>query len=317
MAYKELQRKLQIQKLRYKHPKLFNQDKGGGKFDKYESLPFVLLNGLNNLYSKIQSQVIPYFENNNIVWWGDDEKYPTGHLLSSQIQCLNFLFALRNEKHAVLALANLFDSEIDDVLETFNEIETGYIAFEFVYENEKLLGENDFGAKRGSKCTSIDAFITALKKGKRILIPLEWKYTEVYLKCENKSIEPRKGKVRQNRYNHLIVKSTQLKTPVDFEDSIYYYEPFYEFMRQTLLVEQLIAQGIADDYLHLVVIPTENIGLLDNNYIFSKADLETTWRNNIVDQEKFKIIDNKQILQAIENLPNHTELSNYIMQRYF
>ena len=61
MAYKELQRKLQVQKLLYKHPEIFNQDKGGGRFDEYESLSFVLLDGLNNLYSKIQSQVIPYF----------------------------------------------------------------------------------------------------------------------------------------------------------------------------------------------------------------------------------------------------------------
>ena len=317
MSYKQLQRKLQVQKLRYKHPELFNQDKGGGKFDKYESLPFVLLNSLNNLYSKVQSQVVRYFENNDIAWWGDVEKHPTGHLLSSQIQCLNFLFALRNDKHAVLALAKLFDSEIDDVLETLNEFETGYIAFEFVYENEKLLGENDFGAKRGSMCTSIDAVIIALKKGKKILIPLEWKYTETYLECENKSTEPRKGKVRQNRYNHLIVRSNQLKTPVDFEDSIYYYEPFYEFMRQTLLVEQMIVQGIADDYLHIVVIPDENTDLLDNNYTFSTDDLQTIWRKNITDQEKFKIVDSKQILQAIEHLPNYIELANYIKQRYF
>ncbi len=317
MVYKELQRKLQVQKLRYKHPELFNQDNGGGKFDKYDSLPFILLNGLNNLYSKIQSPVVPYFEKNDIAWWGDNEEYPTGHLLSSQMQCLNFLFALRNNKQAVLALAKLFDSEIDDVLETIKEYATGYIAFEFVFENEKLLGENDFGAKRGSKCTSIDAFIIALRKGKKILIPLEWKYTETYLKCENKSTEPGKGKVRQNRYNHLIVKSSQLKTPVDFEDCIYYYEPFYELMRQTLLAEQMILQGIGDDILHIVVIPNENTDLLGSNYSFSKDDFQTTWRKSIVDQEKFKVIDSKEILQTIENLPNYTELANYITQRYY
>jgi len=32
MTYKTLQRRLQVQKLRYKYPEIFNKDEGGGRF---------------------------------------------------------------------------------------------------------------------------------------------------------------------------------------------------------------------------------------------------------------------------------------------
>jgi hypothetical protein len=316
MVYRELQRKLQVQKLHYKHPEIFNQDKGGGRYKELESMSFVLLNGLNNLYPMIQSNVISYFEDNKIAWWGDDKKYPSGHLLSSQIQCLNFLFALRKDKQAILKIAQHFDTSFDDIQPTFSDKDPGYIAFEFVYENANLLGEDDTNARRGEYCTSIDAFIIALKKSKKILIPIEWKYTERYLDGKNMALEKDKGKTRQARYNHLILESKQLITQNDLQNSVYYYEPFYEIMRQTLLVEQMVNKGIADDYLHLLVTPSENKDLLENNYTFSKVDLQTTWRNLLVYQEKFKLIDNKQILRIIENLPNYKKQADYLKQRY-
>ena len=316
MTYKELERKSQVQKLRYKHPEIYNQDKGGGRFDEYESLSFVLLDGLNNLYPKTQSQVIPYFQENEIAWWGYDDKVPTGHMLSSQIQCLNFLFALRSDKSAVLKLAQLFDAEIDDILPTIGDKDSGYIAFEFIYENAKLLNENDYGAKRGAYCTSIDAFIIAKRKDEKVLLPIEWKYTESYLEGLNKALEPRKGKTRQERYNQLIRNSPQLKSFDDLVHSCYFFEPFYELMRQTLMVEQMVNSGIANDFLHILVVPSENKDLLGNNYTFTNDDLQTTWRNCLSDQSKFEVIDSKQIRQVIENLPDYSKLTDYLNLRY-
>jgi hypothetical protein len=316
MNYKEKQRKLQTAKLHYQYPTIFNNDKGYGDFDKYKSLMYVLRDGENNLYREIVNYTSTYFKDNDISWWGDNEKYPTGHLLSSQIQCLNYLFALRKDHDAVLELVQIFDSEIDSVLSTINDHDEGFIAFEFAYKNEELLEENDFGSKRGTKCTSIDAFIIAKRNKERILIPIEWKYTEKYTDGENKALEYEKGITRQNRYNRLIENSKQLIDSKNKAQSIYYYEPFYEFMRQTLLVEQMILKGLADDFIHIIVIPSENKDLLGNNYKFTANDLETTWRNAIVDQTKFKIIDSHNILQVIDNMPAYSKLTGYLKLRY-
>lgn len=280
---------------------------------------YILRNCDENLHESIRHEAKLYFKENEIAWWkyGDNsDRNPTNHMVSSQIQCLNYLFALIKDKVSMIKLAQLFDPEIDDVLPSIGDKDSGYIAFEFIYDNATLLGENDTNANRGEYCTSIDAFVIGLKQGKKILIPIEWKYTEEYQTCENKALEPRRGETRQNRYNKLIAKSDQLKTPESFEESVFYYEPFYELMRQTLLVEQMVKIGIANDFLHILVVPSENKDLLDNNYTFTNNDLQTTWLDSLSDQSKFRIIDSRQILHLIENLIGYSKLATYLKSRY-
>lgn len=280
---------------------------------------FMLKNEDDNFFEDISSQVQDYFKTNEIDWWTFNRtpQEPTKHLLSSQIQCLNFLFALRNDKVATLKLAQLFDADIDAVLPTLIDKEPAYIAFEFTYENEKLLGENDKGAKRGAFCTSIDALIVAIKKGKKILLPIEWKFTEQYIDGINKALDGNSGKKRQSRYNKLIKNSKQLKWVDKIENSAYYYEPFYELMRQSLLVEQMVSAKVADDFLHIMVASAKNTELLGKQYDFSDENLKTIWRACLQHQEKFKIVDSKQILQLIETLPSYTNLATYLKKRYF
>jgi hypothetical protein len=316
MKYKDKQRKLQVQKLLYKHPELFNYDNGGGRYEKYESLIFVLLNGLNNLYPSIQTDVVSYFKKNNIAWWGDDKKYPSGHLLSSQVQCLNFLFALRKDQNAALRLAQLFDETIDAVLHVPGDNEPAFISFEFVFDNRNLLNEDDWNSQRGEYCTSIDAFMIVIRNEKKVLLPIEWKFTESYLNPENKALEAAKGKERQSRYNKLIEDSDQLKTPVDLANSIYYFEPYYELMRQTLLVEQMVRNGVADDYQHFLIVPDSNIELLQKSFKCNSMDILQVWGNQLFSTNKFKHIDSSDILNLIKQLPNYSELYNYLKLRY-
>jgi len=297
--------------------------------EEFKQASFRNSNGLNgsgyffnnsdeNLHESIRVSAKTYFKENLIDWWSfNHTKYmPTSHMVSSQIQCLNHLFAYRKDKEATLKLAQLFDPNIDDVLPTIGDKDYGYIAFEFIYENAKLLNEDDKGAKRGAYCTSIDAFIIAERKGKKVLIPIEWKYTENYFDCRNKALEIGKGKTRQKRYNQLIENSIQLNFVPILEKSVYYYEPFYELMRQTLLVEQMVKLGIANDFLHILIVPSKNSDLLNNNYTFTINDLQTTWSNCISDQTKFKIIDSKQINQLFEKLPRYSNLTGYLKSRY-
>ena len=55
---------------------------------------------------------------------------------------------------------------------------------------------------------------------------------------------------------------------------------------------------------------------MENNYKFTENDLETTWRNSIIDQTKFKIIDSNKILQIIDNIPDYSKLTDYLKSRY-
>lgn len=84
-----------------------------------------------------------------------------------------------------------------------------------------------------------------LQNGKKIIILIEWKYTELYNKTCLAHGE--KGEKRKRRYNDLIAhKNLPLKKLPDLDD--YYYEPFYQLMRQTLLAWQMVKYG--KDELH-------------------------------------------------------------------
>ncbi|GET34465.1 hypothetical protein PbJCM13498_33280 [Prolixibacter bellariivorans] len=284
---------------------------------KIKGYDYFLNKGEQNLHESIREQMVQYFQKNKIAWWtfNHSKHKPTTHLVSSQIQCLNFLFVIRKDKNAVLRLAQLFDSEIDEVYPAISDKDPGYIAFEFTYENGKLLNESDAGARRGEYCTSVDAFIIARRHGKKVLIPIEWKYTEHYLKGENKALELSKGETRQKRYNGLITSSRQLRTLPDLAKSVYYYEPFYELMRQTLLVERMVDKGVGDDFLHILIVSVRNRDLLGKNSVLADA-LPTRWTKCLSDSAKFKIVDSMLILELLENEPFYSELVGYLKLRY-
>lgn len=316
--YLEAERIRHLQMIRDKNPVYYGAE-GGGYFlgDKRD---FVLTERYKNLYEPIREDAISYFRENNISWWGGAK--PTGHVLSSQIACINHLFPIRNDKSSVLDLIKNISSDFVDVLEIETDaLMKGYIQFEAVSQEDHL---NEGLPTRGSNCTSVDALIYALHKdGSKWLIPIEWKYTENY-RDENKATEglthdPEncKGEVRKRRYTDLINNSKQLKSE---DHSCYYFEPFYQLMRQTLWAEQMILNKEkeiikADNYIHLHVIPEENKDLLEKIYPCSGLNMETTWRAHLHNQDKYMIISPKDLLSKIR-IFNEKDQFSYLSTRY-
>lgn len=269
-----------------------------------------ILNGEDCLYNLFFEPIcyrdgaVQYFDRYKITWWGENkkEKKPTGHLVSSQIHCLNHLFFLRKDKDAVKAIiAKATGLEIDRILPSPLDAD-GYITFEFVYKNKSLLGEKN--ETRGAKCTSVDALVYALlKTGKRVLIPIEWKYTETYPGTEA-------NETSLCRYPTRILPFSNLKGWND----LYKADPYYELMRQTLLVEQIIANKEyleikADDYLHLVVVPEEHTELRD---AITKQFVPT-----LKDPSKLRLIDPKDLLDPLKDEKQYSALFAYLSKRYW
>ena len=303
---------------------IFNNDPALGMY-RGKPRPFVLKDGMNNLYAPIRNEVVKYFRENGISWWGGYR--PTGHTLSSQVACLNHLFAIRNDKEAVLALLNGVRDEFEDVLPVDCDKEPAFIGFEVVSKDDHL---NENTCTRGSNCTSVDAFILARHRGndKVWLIPIEWKYTESYENLdksnEDRENEPKgingKGMERLRRYSGLIDASDQLISLDSYAGSVYYQEPFYQLMRQTLWAENVVKHKstevlVADDYLHIHVIPEDNRNLLEKRYKVSGNGMEETWRGMLADQSKYIIITPKKLLEPVA--PRYPELTSYLMRRYW
>jgi hypothetical protein len=293
----------------------FNNDVGNGNFSGH-NYPFVLSNCDNNIYQPILSDVKEYFNKNKIAWWKGKE--PTGHTLSSQIACINHLFLLRYDKEAVLSLLSTFSSNFVDVLEIItDEYAPAFISFEQISDDDHL---NEGKPTRGSNCTSIDACVYAVHKdGSYWLIPIEWKYTETY-NDENKGIGS-SGETRHKRYDGLIHQSSQLIYDKIFDEiSIYYFEPFYQLMRQTLWAEQIVNNKkteriCVDNYMHIHVIPYKNIDLLEKTYSCSKMNMSMTWRSCLVDQSKYKIISPEILLGKLNS--KYDEFRKYLSKRYW
>ena len=237
---------------------IFNGDKGNGYF-MGKARPFVLRDGMNNLYQPIRNDVRKYFKDNKVT-----EK--------------DFL--------------------------------------------------NEGTSTRGSNCTSVDALIRAEHKDGSIwLIPIEWKYTEHY-NNQDKSNEDRqgeekgsngKGQERVRRYYALTDASSQLKSMESYYGSVYYQEPFYQLMRQTLWAENVVKlkeeKLKADNYMHIHVIPSVNKDLLDKKYSVSGMTMEETWRSMLNDQSKYVIVDPRSLFAPIRD--KYPELSSYFEKRYW
>lgn len=300
----------------------FTSDKLGAMFMGAKR-DFVLQNYQDNFVSSVDVQsVLSYFVDNGINWWKGNK--PTGHTLSSQIACINHLFPIRTNKDAVLSIARNIDSEIEEVLLLENDKVPyqGYISFEVVTDTDHL-NEKKRNKKltRGGQCTSIDAVILAQKKGKSLILVIEWKYVEHYGNMD-KSKNPKgkgSGDTRVNNYSgdkdvaepNLIQNSRQLKMIEPF--NIYFHEPFYQLMRQTLWAEQLIKYKEretikADDYIHVHVIPKQNMEL-KGVYKCSEMDLESTWRSCLYNPNKYVIVSPDEFLSAITTSIETEELS--------
>lgn len=330
--YQEAQRAMAVELIKSGSP-VFYGDTGGGYY-RNKRRDFVLRDSKKNLFAPIYDDVIQYFEKNGISWWGG--KKPTGHVLSSQIACLNHLFQIRNDKSAVLTILENISTDFVDVYQIdTDKFLPAYIQFEAVSDYDYL---NEGQSTRGSNCTSIDALIYAKhRNGEKWLIPIEWKYTEFYSN-EDKSIEDSnkksishakgdesKGKERLNRYCHnpkgrLIDESKYLKALEQYRGSVYFFEPFYQLMRQTLWAEQMLRNNEqetlkADNFIHLHVIPKNNVDLLKKVYKCSGLDMEKTWRKQLIDQSKYLIISPESLLKGVDS-QRYKDLLAYLKIRY-
>ena len=332
--YRETEREKAIKLI--KNTALFSNAKGG-RILKYKGKDYtkdeILMDGINNVYETIRDDVLNYFKKNKISFWhvkgtSEPTDQPTGHTLSSQICCVNHLFPIRNDEKEVLKIAKMFCPDIKEVLKIpTDKYEEAFIQFEAVSDTDHL---NERNTTRGSVCTSIDALIYGiLENGKKIILPIEWKYTEQYER-EDKSIEDRKsepkgnesrGKERLRRYTGLIEKSKYLKKLKEYRSSIYFFEPMYQLMRQTLWAEQMIQNKKtetikADDYVHIHIIPKENLPLLFEDIKIKDRGLEQTWKDCLLKKDKYRIIEPKAIIECLDN-NKYNNLINYLTKRYW
>lgn len=310
MSYLEEQRRKAIG-LR---DKIF-KDPGGGIY-KNIGREFVLTENHLNLLAGIREDAIHYFTENKIPFW-DKGASPTGHLLSSQIACLNHLFFMRQREDIATEILRAVDSNVKSALRLNNgNDKDGFVDFE-VIGKDNYLGEKCH--TRGANSTSIDAVMLAeMNNGNRKLFLIEWKYVESYgnySKATDKG-----GATRLKIYSsHLNEEGCPIKN-CNLEGL--FTEPYYQLMRQTLLAHNMIKAGeySATDYMHLHIIPKSNKELLLVNTAAGKLSgnsLTDTWSMLLKSPHKYKVIDPADFLKPAEKCPDTKTVISYLRERYW
>ncbi len=309
MSYIEQQRKKAIEI----RDEVF-KDPGGGKFKRLDRT-FILKDPALNIWAGVREDAIDYFRRNGIPFW-DSGNEPTGHLLSSQIACVNHLYFVRQRQDIATAILKGIDKTVKTALVLDNGKDSGYVDFEVVgstnYLGEKL-------HTRGANSTSVDAVMLAeLDNGKRKLFFIEWKYVETYGKTSK--AEGDSGQTRIKTYSPLL---NHPESPLKLSNiEGLFTEPYYQLTRQTLLAHEMTkAQEYgADTYLHLHVIPKDNKELKEVNTTSGKlagTTLEETWKNVLKSPELYIAVDPKDLLEPAKNCIDTIAPLTYLEQRYW
>ena len=176
----------------------------------------------------------------------------------------------------------------------------------------------ELSTQRGANSTSIDSFMIGKKhNGDKVLILIEWKYTESY--SPNSLLISDSGKNRFEVYQELLERPDSPIKTADFKDL--FYEPYYQLMRQTLLGWTMIENKEygAVDWLHLHIIPNENKELRER--ITSKnlqgKTLEESWKLQLKNPEKYIVISPEKFLEPIADLQDTKSLIDYLTNRYW
>ncbi len=311
MSYIETQRKKAVG-LR---DKIF-KDPGDGVFKKIKR-EFVLQEAALNIWAGVREDAIAYFKRYGIPFW-DSGNEPTGHLLSSQIACINHLYFVRQRHDIATAILQGVDKNVKSALRMDNGVaDNGYVDFE-VIGAKNYLGEKQH--TRGANATSVDAVMLAeMKSGIRKLFFIEWKYVEQYKNQPSKA-EGSSGQTRIKIYKPLLGAS-DCPFSIGNVDGLFT-EPYYQLMRQTLLANEMTKarEYDATDYQHLHIIPTANKELKNVNTAAGKLvgkELHDTWTNLLKSPDKYKVIDPKDFISPAKNCLDTASAIDYLEQRYW
>ena len=207
----------------------------------------ILPDWTENIYEPIRASSMDYFLRRKISW-----HRMRGHVLSSQICCLNFLMPFATRPKALEALlAPIFPGKAITALPIEGEGTPecpAYVAFEWTGRGN-YLGEAPVGVTlpRGANSTSVDAAVLLEVDGRRELVLIEWKYTESYGAPLNDKVRQRddgalafSNEVRMARYaDKLFAQNGPLKASEHFGLADLFWKPFYQFARQQMLAFQL------------------------------------------------------------------------------
>ena len=188
-----------------------------------------------NLAPDIREQAIGYFAEKRIAWHRH-----ANHGLSSQVCCLNYLMPLaHNPKQLAQFMARALGIEAPEMLPMERDAagRDWFVAFEWIGHEDYLREAGQNGTRtRGANATSTDAAIRFRHAGIVEIALIEWKFTESY----GAPISPKGNPTRISRYADIaFTPEGPIRADVGLKLEDFFWEPFYQMIRQQMLAKQM------------------------------------------------------------------------------
>jgi len=276
-----------------------------------------------NLFHEIREDAMSTFKRLGIIWHSSAlPGLPSNHLCSSQVFCVNVLFPFIDRPDALSVLLRPFFPDLTRMV----PVEEGrYIAFEWIGDTN-YLGESPklgYDRHRGAGNTSIDAMmIYETKEGKRIMLLIEWKYSESYGVSYKRFRTD--GTDRIEPYRDFFYGE---RSPIDItvtpriEDFLY--EPFYQLLRHSLLASRILEVGIPEvDQVKVVHVHAggnnEIKAVTSPNLRDIGSDTYEVWNRVLLDPGDFLSITTEEFLAhaPIDQFPELEPWRLYLTSRY-
>lgn len=276
-----------------------------------------------NLVPEIRESALSHFAEHSIKWHDGQNGKPSNHLCDSQVCCVNFLFPFADKPHELAVLLQPFYPAIYKML----PIECGkYVTFEWIgdkdYLGEKIHSRNK-KRSRGANCTSADAAVKfEHSDGRKQIVLIEWKYTESYGGAFLK--KSKSGKDRTKIYKRVFDDAgcPINKAVLPSYESLFY-EPFYQFMRQQLLANEMERAKELDadivSVLHIAPAHNNDFRRVTSPELVKLGDSATNaWKKLVRTDGRFLSVTTEQLFGSLseENVPELKEWLKYISMRY-
>ena len=250
---------------------------------------------------------VDFFADRKIRWHAGIGSGPTNHLLSSQVQCVNALFAMTADPDLVKrAFADVLP--ISEVL----QIEPGaYLTFEYVGEKDYL--NEGSRMTRGANRTSTDAAIAYRNLSGSLEIALiEWKYTERYtaskLSGDKKGIRAKRYRAFWDAVDGPILPAESVIQPGPLRYDDIFVEPLYQLVRQQMLawrMETAREKGVEiARVLHIA--PKANLAyqasLAGKSQSAAGTTVSEVWAKMLRHPDRFAAMDSARFLDPVRDL---------------
>lgn len=301
------------------HHKYFSMTDSGIYRNKAREFCLPMKIAEENLYDGIRNAAINYFKDKSIKWHHGHNDKPSNHLCDSQVCCVNFLFPFADKPQALKSLLLPIFPSIAEMLPVEHE---QYVAFEWIGD-EDYLNENGRRKKRtrGANATSSDAIVLfKTDAGIRHVVLIEWKYTESYSRT---SIATSKSGTDRTQIYRKFYDKTDCNIDKSHDNyNEFFYEPFYQLLRQQLLAQAMerVKELGADivSVLHIAPNANHNFKKVTSLHLGAYGSSPTEIWSKFVTEGRFKSVYTEELFGnfTIDQYPELQGWWQYITERY-